>query len=334
MAPRAIQGRPAAPVAVVAAAVAAAVEVADAVAVAVVANSGKPNSVSTSLSSAKQNRSADPYGNLPSYGVGLGFRPVHREELFSHRKSVDFLEIIADHYFDPSPPKQAELELLQANFPLIPHGLALSIGSAEGIDDAYLDKFRSIVEQTQPAWCSDHIAFTRAGGIDIGHLTPVPKSRASLGVIRENLKRVQESIQVPIILENITESIRYPDDEFSDAEFLGQICDENQVGLLLDVTNLYINSVNHRFDPLEVVRRLPQDRIIQLHFVGGRFEDGLWVDSHDCATQDEIWQLLEAVLSMISVKGIILERDERIPPLAELIPELNRARSILRDCQS
>ncbi|MCU0708612.1 MAG: DUF692 domain-containing protein [Pirellula sp.] len=280
------------------------------------------------MSDHQGHQAAEAYVSLPSYGVGLGFRPVHREELFSHRKSIDFLEIIADHYFDPSPPKQAELELLQANFPLIPHGLALSIGSAEGIDARYLSKFRSIVEQVRPAWCSDHIAFTRAGGIDIGHLTPVPKSRASLDVIRDNLRRVQDVIHVPIILENITESIRYPEDEFSDAEFLGRICDDNQVGLLLDVTNLYINSVNHRFDPLEVVQRLPRDRIVQLHFVGGRFEEGLWVDSHDCATQDEIWQLLEAVLAMISVKGIILERDERIPPLAELIPELDRARSI------
>lgn len=268
------------------------------------------------------------FSSLPSLGVGLGFRPVHRDEVFSHRHSIDFFEIVADHYYSPSPFKQSELELLKNNFPLIPHGLGLSIGSADGVDARYLKNFQSVVEVLRPAWCSDHIAFTRAGGIDIGHLTSLPKTTTSLQLIRENLRRVQDSIDTPLILENITESIRYPEDEFTDAEFLGRICDENNVGLLLDVTNLYINSVHHRFDPIEVIERLPKDRIVQLHFAGGRIEDGRWVDSHDSETPDEIWQLLEAVLSLAPVKGVILERDERIPPLDELIPELERARSI------
>lgn len=261
-------------------------------------------------------------------GVGLGYRPVHRAEVFAHRPSIDFLEIIADHYFGASPPKAAELERLRNHFPLVPHGLALSIGSAEGVDARYLREFRRVVEAVRPPWCSDHIAFTRAGGIDIGHLTPVPKSEASLRVIRDNLRRVQDVIDTPIILENITESIRYPEDEYTDAEFLARVCDRCDVGLLLDVTNLYINSVNHRFDAMEVVRRLPRERIVQLHFVGGRMEGGRWVDSHDSATQDEIWQLLAAVLAAVPVRGVILERDERIPPLAELVPELQRARAL------
>jgi uncharacterized protein (UPF0276 family) len=271
---------------------------------------------------------------LRSLGVGLGYRPVHRDEIFAHRRSIDFFEIVADHYFSASPPKLAELELLKSNFPLIPHGLALSIGSAEGIDQRYLKDFQRVVEAVQPEWCSDHIAFTRAGGIDIGHLTPLPKTSASLQVIRDNLNRVQDSVSTPLILENITESIRYPEDEYTDAEFLGRICDENNVGLLLDVTNLYINSVNYRFDPLEVVRRLPKDRIVQLHFVGGRLEDGRWIDSHDASTQEEIWQLLEAVLSVAPVKGVILERDEKIPPLDELIPEIDRARGLFKQAMA
>lgn len=272
--------------------------------------------------------------SLPSMGVGLGFRPVHRNEILRFRSSIDFFEIVADHYFAPSPPKQAELELLKNNFPLIPHGLALSVGSAEGIDPKYLKDFQRVVEHVQPAWCSDHIAFTRAGGIDIGHLTPIPKTNASLRVIRDNLQRVKDSVPTPIILENITESIRYPEDEFTDAEFLGRICEQNDVGLLLDVTNLYINSVNYRFDPLDVVQRLPKDRIVQLHFVGGRIEDGRWIDSHDASTQEEIWQLLEAVLSVAPVKGVILERDEKIPPLDELIPEIDRARGLFKQAMA
>lgn len=268
---------------------------------------------------------------LPSLGVGLGYRPAHRDHVFAHRGSIDFFEIIADHYFSPSPQKGAELALLRNNFPLVPHGLALSVGSAEGVDLRYLRDFRGVIEALAPPWCSDHIAFTRAGGVDIGHLTPLPKTTASLRVLRDNLRRVQDVISTPILLENVTESIRYPEDEYTDAEFLACVCDQCDVGLLLDVTNLYINSVNHRFDALEVVRRLPRERIVQLHFVGGRLEHGRWVDSHDSATQEEIWQLLEAVLSLVPVKGVILERDDRIPPLADLVPELQRARDLYRN---
>lgn len=267
---------------------------------------------------------------LPSLGVGLGYRSQFRHSLFLHQSSVDFLEIIADHYFESSPPRQTEFDILQANFPLIPHGLALSLGSAEGLDDEYLRLYCELVNRLKPAWCSDHIAFTRAGGIDIGHLTPLPKTSTSLAVLRENIRRVKDKTDVPVILENITENIRFPEDEFSDAEFLGRVCDENDIGLLLDVTNLFINSVNHRFDPIKVLERLPKDRVIQLHFVGGHLEDGKWVDGHGHATQEEIWQLLDEVVSRFDVHGIILERDERIPPLEELLLELNRAREILR----
>jgi len=271
---------------------------------------------------------------LPDLGVGLGYRTPFRHTLFPNRSSVDFLEVIADHYFEASPHRRTELDLLRSNFHLIPHGLALSLGSAEGLDSEYLKLYCEFVNQLKPAWCSDHIAFTRAGGIDIGHLTPLPKTRGSLAVLRENIRTLKDMTDVPVILENITETIRFPEDEFSDAEFLGKVCDDNDVGLLLDVTNLFINSVNHRFDPLKVLERLPKERVIQLHFVGGHIEGDKWIDSHSQSTQEEIWQLLSEVVSCIAVRGIILERDEHIPPVEELVPELNRARTILRNSQA
>jgi uncharacterized protein (UPF0276 family) len=262
-------------------------------------------------------------------GVGIGYRPVFQATLFEHREEIDFLEIIADHYFDSSSTKRAELELLKNNFPLVPHGLALSLGSAEGIAPSYLRSFAKVVERVQPAWCSDHIAFTRAGGVDIGHLTAIPKTRASLQVLKKNIQRVRDAVDVPLILENITESLRYPGDEFSDAEFLGEICEQNDIGLLLDVTNLYMNSLNHGYCALGVLERLPADRIVQLHFSGGHLEDGIWVDSHSRETPSEIWDLLGEVLSRASVRGVVLERDENIPPLRSLIPELQAVRRLL-----
>lgn len=270
------------------------------------------------------------WSKIPQLGVGIGFREPFLSELFGCRGSIDFLEITADHYFDPIDSKADELELLAGNFPLIPHGLAMSLGSAEGLDAVYLKKYANLVQQLKPAWCSEHISFTRAGGIDIGHLTPLPKTDAVLSVLYDNIARLQNTIQTPLILENITDTIRYPAEKYDGADFLCKLCEQNQVGLLLDVTNLFINSQNQRFDPVEFLHRLPAERIVQLHFVGSHIEEGIWVDSHSKATQSEIWELLEQVVRFAPVKGMILERDENIPHLKELTPELEHAKSIVQ----
>ncbi len=270
------------------------------------------------------------WSSLPELGVGIGYREPFLGELFDCRSSIEFLEVTADHYFEPIDSKEAELDLLATNFPLIPHGLAMSLGSAEGLDESYLKLYSELVDRLKPAWCSEHISFTRAGGIDIGHLTPVPKTDAALGVLHDNIARLQDSIQVPLILENVTDTIRYPTESYDGADFLCKLCDQNQVGLLLDVTNLFINSQNQRFDPVEFLRRLPADRIIQLHFVGGFIENGVWVDSHSRATQEPIWELIEQVVGLAVVKGMILERDENLPALRELTPELEHARAIVQ----
>ncbi len=269
-----------------------------------------------------------PSSSLPKLGVGLGFRPPFLSQLFYHRSAIDFLEITADHYFAPTASKDAELTLLGNNFPLIPHGLGMSLGSADGLDPDYLRHYVAIVERVKPPWCSEHIAFTRAGGVDIGHLTPIPRTEAALRALRDNVARLQDHIQVPLILENITETLQYPDNEMGEGEFLCRVCDECDVGILLDVTNLYINSVNYRFDPVEMLHQIPSERIVQLHFVGAYVQDGWWVDGHNAPTQSEIWDLLEVVLDYADVKGVILERDEEIPPLEELLKELERAREL------
>jgi uncharacterized protein (UPF0276 family) len=266
---------------------------------------------------------------LPTLGVGLGFREPMLAELFAFRQQIDFLEITADHYMNALPAKSAELDLLRRNFPLIPHGLAMSLGSAEGLDDRYVKNYANLVQRLNPPWCSEHIAFTRAGGIDIGHLAPLPKTDTSLRVLHNNISKLQDQLQTPLILENITEMFRYPDESYDGADFLGKLCEQNDIGLLLDVTNLFINAANQGFDPVLHLKRLPTDRIVQLHFVGGFVENGKWVDSHAHNTNAEIWDLMREVANIANVKGSILERDEHIPPLAELIPELQTAREIL-----
>ncbi len=266
--------------------------------------------------------------SLPKLGAGLGFRSAFRGDLFRHREQVDFVEIIADHYLDAAPEKERELELLSANFTLVPHGLDLSLGSAEGVDGAYLRKVARLVRRLNPPWWSEHLAFTRAGGQNIGHLAPLPFCREAVEVVCRNIAEVRQEIEAPLILENITYTVRLPGAEMSEAEFLAEVLERTDCGLLLDVTNLYTNAVNHGYDPRVFLRELPWERVVQLHFTGGHWRNGVLVDSHSQATPPAVWELMEKVLIRAPVKGVILERDENLPPFGALSSELERAREI------
>ena len=270
--------------------------------------------------------------NVPTLGVGLGFREPFRGELFLNRGRVDFLEVTADHYLDASPTKQQELELLREHFTLIPHGLNLSLGSAEGLDDDYVRKLGGLVRRLDSPWWSEHLSYTRAGGRDIGHLTPLPYTREAVEVVCRNLARAQREIGARLILENISYVVEMPGAEMTEADFLAEVLERSDCGLLLDVMNLHANAVNHAYDPLRFLERIPLERVVQLHCVGGHWLDGVLVDSHSEPVSAEVWNLLEASLARAPVKGVILERDENLPPLADLLGELDRAREIGRRC--
>jgi uncharacterized protein len=268
--------------------------------------------------------------NLPVLGVGVGFREPFLTHLFRHRDRVDFLEVTADHFFDAPPEKRAELELLAAHFPIIPHGLDLSLGGAEGIDDDYLTAMADLVERLHPPWWSEHIAFTRAGGVSIGHLAPLPWNREAVEVVARNVEKVQRRIQTPLILENITAHFILPGTKMDEAEFISAILDRTGCGLLCDVTNLYTNTVNHGQNLEDILDRWPWDRVVQLHFAGGHWHDGSLIDSHAQSTPPEVWAVLETAIARASVRGIILERDENLPPFADILDELEQARTIGR----
>jgi uncharacterized protein (UPF0276 family) len=265
---------------------------------------------------------------LPSLGVGLGYREPYRGNIFLHQGNIDFLEIVADHYLDVSSAKERELELLAAHFTLIPHGLNLSLGSAEGLDLAYLRKLAALVRRLDPPWWSEHIAFTRAGGMEIGHLTPLPYTCEALDALARNVALVRQYVDAPLILENVAALFLLPGAEMDEAAFVAEAVERADCGLLLDVTNLHANAVNHGFDAQAYLARLPLDRVVQLHYVGGHWRQGILIDSHSRPTPPDVWALLDAVVARAPVKGAVLERDENLPPFDALLEELDVARGI------
>jgi uncharacterized protein (UPF0276 family) len=262
--------------------------------------------------------------------IGLGFREQFRADVFLNRDKIDFLEITTDHYLDARPEKLAELKLLKEHFPLIPHSLELSLGSAEGIDEAYLEKVAELIDEIEPEWFSDHLCFTRAGGVKIGHLAPLPATTEAVRIFVKNIALVKKRIKTPLILENIAYLVRYPSSRMTEGAFVRTILEETGCGLLLDVANLYINARNFEYDWRRFLDEIPIDRIVQLHFVGSHRHGARLIDAHADRTENEIWEVFGEVCARGEVRGAVLERDENFPPFAELLSELETARSLTK----
>jgi uncharacterized protein (UPF0276 family) len=268
--------------------------------------------------------------NIPFLGVGIGFRPELKPFIFLNRDKINFVEIIADHYIDVPKEKLHELILLKNYFTVIPHAINLSIGSAEGIDVDYLHKLKMLIDFIDPPYWSEHISYTKAHGIDIGHLSPIVFNDEFLDVISNNIKEIKKIIRQPLILENITYHVELPGRNYDDASFLNALCERSGCGLLLDVTNLYINSCNLKFDPLEFVDKLNLNNIIQLHFVGFEKSEGQIIDTHSTKTPPEIFNLMNYLFKRYKPKGILLERDDQFEKQDEIREDLIHANDIFK----
>ncbi len=269
------------------------------------------------------------YENLPAIGVGIGWRKEIADGILKNRERIDWCEIITEHYINVTPDKLDHIEKISKIFPLIPHGIDLSIGTDVPIEDEYLAGLEILVERLNPPWVTDHLCFTRVPGVNIGQLTPLQFSERVIEIVVEKVKRVKERINKPFLLENITYYFKIPGSELSESEFITRILEKADVGLLLDVCNLFMNSQNHGYDPYEFLQSIPLERVVQLHIAGGVRHKDKWIDTHSHSVHDEVFELVDYIVEHAPVKGILLERDSNYPAsFTEILEELERAREI------
>jgi uncharacterized protein len=267
--------------------------------------------------------------NTGRLGAGVSLRRAHVAEAIVYSDALDLVEIVADHFFDPVPRENHTLLALQERFIVVPHGLDLSLGSAEGVSLGYLERLGAIVDIVRPPYWSEHVAFTQAGGRRIGHLAPIPFTFEALDVMTANIARVAQRIDRPLILENIACSFEIPYAELSEGAFLCALVERTGCGLLLDVANLYYNALNRRKDPLELLDAFPLSAVVQCHLAGGHHGAGEWIDSHAYPVPEPIWGLFEEVARRAPLLSAIVERDENLPEFRELAAEAERARAIM-----
>ncbi len=260
--------------------------------------------------------------------IGIAYRRQLRIELFDRPTRVDYLEISAEDYFDRRGRARAELDALMASFTVIVHARGLSIGSADGIDGRYLERLAALIEYVRPPWWSDHLAFTRAGGRDIGHFVPLRRTRASIEIVARNADRVRQSIATPFALENLALPFVIPGGDLAEGAFLTAAAQAARCRLLLDVENLHANERNWGESADRAIAAIPAHLIAEIHIAGGRQHADMYIDSHDAAVPERTWQLARALLARGVDAPIVLERDAHLPNLAALGGELTRARQL------
>jgi uncharacterized protein len=260
-------------------------------------------------------------------GVGIGWR-AEIDLTIARMPGVDWVEIVAENVDAAAVPATLSA-LRECGLPVVPHGVSLSLGGTEPLDQARLAHLAALAETLRSPLVSEHVAFCRAGGMEAGHLLPVPRTRAALDVLAENVAAAAAALPVPLAVENIAALIRWPEDEMTEAEFLTELVDRTGVLLLLDVANLYTAQVNFGADPVATLDALPLEKVAYTHVAGGVLRDGLWHDTHAHRVSAEILDVLAALADRVAVPGVLLERDDAYPSDAELAAELGAIRAVV-----
>jgi uncharacterized protein (UPF0276 family) len=261
-------------------------------------------------------------------GFGLGLRPQHYEAVLQEPHGIDWLEVVTENYLVPGGKPLDYLERIRAQFPLVMHGVSLSIGSTDPLDRDYLAALRSLADRIEPAWVSDHLCWTGVEGRNLHDLLPLPYTEEALDAVVARVGEVQDALARQILLENVSSYLTFHASEMSEWEFLREVAQRADCGILLDVNNIYVSSVNHNFNPSTYLQATPKVRVQQIHLAGHSDMGGHLIDTHDHPVIAPVWDLYREAIELFGAVPTMIERDDNIPELSELVAELQLARDI------
>lgn len=266
----------------------------------------------------------------PSLGFGLGLRVDHYDAVLAGRPPVDWFEVLTENYLVPGGKPLNYLMRIRERFPVAMHGVSLSIGSTAPLDREYLRQVKALARRVEPEWISDHLCWTGVAGRNTHDLLPLPYTRAAVDHVVARVRTVQDVLERRILLENVSSYVSFRDAPLTEWQFLAEIAERADCLILLDVNNIYVSSVNHEFDPLEYLAGVPPARVQQIHLAGHEDHGDYLVDTHDHPVRTAVWELYAAAVRRFGAVSTMIERDDHIPPLAELCAELDEARATAR----
>jgi uncharacterized protein (UPF0276 family) len=265
---------------------------------------------------------------VPHLGFGLGLRTVHYEEILAGRCAVDWFELLSENYMVPGGKPLHYLDRIRAEYPVVMHGVSLSIASTDPLDWNYLRALKALAERVSPHWISDHLCWTGVGGKNSHDLLPVPYTEEAVAHVASRVEAIQEFLGRRILLENVSSYVSYKESELTEWEFLSEIAHRADCLILLDVNNIYVSAYNHGFDAEQYLAGVPAERVQQIHIAGHSNCGDYIVDTHDADVIDPVWALYAKAIERLGPVSTMIERDDHIPPLADLVTELEQARRV------
>ncbi len=263
--------------------------------------------------------------DLPDLGAGLGLRTKHYQRIVEDRPPVAFFEIISENYMHTSGRPLDYLDAIAGAYPVVMHGVSLSIGSTDPLDRDYLAELRALRDRVGALWVSDHLCWTGVAGRNTHDLLPLPYTEEALAHVAARVREVQDFLGAPLALENPSTYAELTGASMSEWEFLGRLAEDADCAILLDVNNVYVSSKNHGFDPMEYLNAVPYERVIQFHVAGHTDFGTHIIDSHIGPVIDPVWELLAVAHKRAGGASVLLEWDVDIPSLEETHAEALRA---------
>src|SRR5579862_9147820 len=266
----------------------------------------------------------------PHLGLGVGLRTVHFDYILEQTPAVDWFEIISENFMDSRGRPRYILNQIAERYPVVMHGVSLSIGSTDPLNFEYLSKLKGLAREIQPKWISDHVCWTGVAGRNTHDLLPMPLTEQSLKHVVQRIRMLQDFLERPFVLENPSTYVGFTGSTLSEWEFISRMAEESDCGLLLDVNNVYVSSVNHDFDPEEFIRSVPHERVVQFHLAGHTNCQTHLIDTHDHHVADPVWKLYRLAHQLTGGVSTLLEWDAKIPPFPVLHAEVLKAKQHVR----
>lgn len=267
-----------------------------------------------------------------SPGFGLGLRSAHYRDFIDHPQPLDWLEVISENYLVPGGKPLAMLDALRARHPMAMHGVSMNLGAVAGLDADYLRQLAQLARRIAQLWISDHLCWTGVHGRQLHDLLPLPYTDEALRVVVRNVGQAQDALGRRLVVENVSSYLDYAASGLGEAQFVAEVARQADCLLLVDVNNIHVSAVNHGFDPLAYLDALPAGRVQQIHLAGHSDHGDHLIDTHDQSVSEPVWQLYAQALQRFGPVATMVERDDHIPPLAELLAEVDRARAITAQC--